>query len=101
MIVVHGYAHRLQFCAKIFSDLEIMEDFEELLKVTHGYFAHSPKHAVEFYMLAFMKETKRNKLLKIYQNSVDFLVATDATSYCGISIYHGKIMRRAKRQETL
>ena len=41
-----------------------MEDAEELLKIIHGYFAHSSKRAVEFNMLALMIETKGNKLLK-------------------------------------
>ena len=63
MIAVHCCAHRLQLCAKVLSDLEIMEDCEELIKVTHDYFAHSPKRAAEFHTLALLMETKENNLL--------------------------------------
>jgi hypothetical protein len=44
--------------------MDVMHAIEDLLKVTHAYFVHSPKKYVEFHSLALMLETKGLKLLK-------------------------------------
>ena len=61
---VHCYGHRFNLVVKTLSDLDIISDIEDLVKVVHAYFAHSPKKYSEFHSLALLMETKGLKLLK-------------------------------------
>ena len=61
---VHCYGHRFNLVVKTLSDLDIVSDIEDLVKVVHAYFAHSPKKYSEFHFLALLMETKGLKLLK-------------------------------------
>ena len=61
---VHCYGHRFNLVVKTLSDLDIISDIEDLVKVVHAYFAHSPKKYNEFHSLALLMETKGLKLLK-------------------------------------
>ena len=61
---VHCCAHRLNLAAQSLSSLTMMHAVEELLRLTHKYFAHSPKKAVEFKALSQQLESKGLKLLK-------------------------------------
>ena len=60
---MHCYGHKFNLVVKTLSDLEIVGDIEDLVKVTHAYFAHSPKKYSEFYSFALLMETKGLKLL--------------------------------------
>ena len=64
VLQVHCYGHKFNLVVKTLSDLEIVGDIEDLVKVTHAYFAHSPKKYSEFHCLALLMETKGLKLLK-------------------------------------
>ena len=61
---MHCYGHKFNLVVKTLSDLEIVGEIEDLVKVTHAYFAHSPKKYSEFHCLALLMETKGLKLLK-------------------------------------
>ena len=55
---VHYYGHRFNLVVKALSDFDIVSDIEDLVKVVHAYFAHSPKKYSEFHSLALLMETK-------------------------------------------
>ena len=61
---VHCYGHRFNLVVKTLSDLDIISDIEDLVKVVHAYFAYSSKKYSEFHSLALLMETKGLKLLK-------------------------------------
>ena len=64
VLQVHCYGHKFNLFVKTLSDLEIVGEIEDLVKVTHAYFSHSPKKYSEFHCLALLMETKGLKLLK-------------------------------------
>ena len=64
MLQVHCYGHKNNLFVKTLSDLEIVLEIEDLVKVIHIYYAHSPKKYTKFHYLAFLMETKGLKLLK-------------------------------------
>ena len=64
VLQVHCYGHRFNLVVKTLSDLEIVSDIEDLVKVVQAYFAHSSKKYSEFHSLALLMETKGLKLLK-------------------------------------
>ena len=64
VLQIHCFGHKFNLVVKTLSDLEIVGEIEDLIKVTHAYFAHSPKKYVEFHSLALLMETKGLKLLK-------------------------------------
>ena len=49
---------------KILTDLEIVFEIEDLVKVIYAYFAHSPKKCHELHCLELLMEAKCLKLLK-------------------------------------
>ena len=61
---VHCCAHRLNLAAQSLSSPTVMHAVEDLLRLTHKYFAHSPKKAAEFKALSQQLESKGLKLLK-------------------------------------
>ena len=61
---IHCCAHHLNLAAQSLSSLPIMHAIEEVLQLTHNYFAHSPKKAAEFRALSQQLESKGLKLLK-------------------------------------
>ena len=58
------YRYRFNLVVKTLSDLEIISKIEDLVKVVHAYFAHTPKKYSKFHSLALLMETKGLKLLK-------------------------------------
>ena len=64
VLQIHYFGYKFNLVVKTLSDLEIVGEIEDLIKVTHAYFAHSPKKYAEFHSLALLMETKRLKLLK-------------------------------------
>jgi len=61
---VHCCAHRLNLAAQSLSSMLVMHSIEDVLRMTHAYFAHSPKKAAEFKALAQQLESRGLKLLK-------------------------------------
>ena len=61
---MHCYGHKFNLVVKTLSDLEIVGEIEDLVKVTHAYFAHSSKKYSEFHCLVLLMEIKGLKLLK-------------------------------------
>lgn len=57
-------SHRVDLALKTLSKLPVVANVEDLLQVTHGYFAHSSKRHHEFTKLAALMEKKGNKILK-------------------------------------
>ena len=64
VLQIHYFGHKFNLVVKTLSDLEIVGEIEDLIEVTHAYFAHSPKKYAEFHSLALLMETKGLKLLK-------------------------------------
>ena len=64
VLQVHCHGHRFNLVLKTLSDLEIVFDIKDLVKVVHAYFAHNLKKYSEFHSLAVLMETKGLKLLK-------------------------------------
>jgi len=61
---VHCMGHRVNLAMKTLSRLDLFHAVENLCKLCHGYFAHSPKRQVEFRVLVQLLDTKGLKLLK-------------------------------------
>lgn len=57
-------SHRVDMALKTLSKLPVVANVEDLLQVTHGYFAQSSKRHHEFTKLAALIEKKGNKILK-------------------------------------
>lgn len=64
VIGVHCMAHRVNLAMKTLSRLDLFHAVEDLCKLCHNYFAHSPKRQAEFRALAQLLDTKGLKLLK-------------------------------------
>jgi hypothetical protein len=63
-IGVHCHAHKINVAMKTLSQLEIFHAVEELMRICHAYFFHSPKKYSEFKSFAQTIDTKGLKLLK-------------------------------------
>lgn len=61
---VHCMSHRVDLALKTLSKMPIVSNVEDLLQVTHAYFAHSSKRHHEFTKLAVLMDKKGNKILK-------------------------------------
>lgn len=64
VIGVHCMGHRVNLAVKTLSKLDLFHSVEDLCKVCHAYFSHSPKRQAEFHALAQLVDTKGLKLLK-------------------------------------
>ena len=64
ILEIHYFGYKFNLVVKTLSDLEIVKEIEDLIKVTDAYFAHSSKKYAKFHSLALLMETKGLKLLK-------------------------------------
>jgi hypothetical protein len=61
---IHCHAHKINLVVKTFSQLPLVHAIEELMKVSHAYFSHSPKKYSEYKTFASTIDTKGLKLIK-------------------------------------
>jgi hypothetical protein len=61
---VHCHAHKINLAVKTLSQLDVFHSIEELMRLSHAYFAHSPKKYSEYKSFAQTIDTKGLKLLK-------------------------------------
>jgi hypothetical protein len=61
---VHYHAHKINLAVKTLSDLPVFHTIEDLMRVSHVYFSHSPKKYNEYKAFASTINTKGLKLLK-------------------------------------
>jgi hypothetical protein len=61
---VHCHAHKINLVMKTLSQLPVVNAVEELMRVSHAYFSHSPKKYNEYKTFASIIDTKGLKLIK-------------------------------------
>jgi hypothetical protein len=61
---VHCHAHKVNLAVKTLFELDVFHCIEELMRLSHAYFAHSPKKYNEYKSFAQTIDTKGLKLLK-------------------------------------
>ena len=63
---IHCYGYKFNLVVKTLSELEVVVEIGDLVKVIHAFFGHSPKKYIEFHFLVLLMETKGLKLLKFF-----------------------------------
>jgi hypothetical protein len=61
---IHCLAHKLNLAVKTLSQLAVFHEVEELMRISHAYFSHSPKNFQEYKSFASTIDTKGLKVLK-------------------------------------
>jgi hypothetical protein len=61
---IHCLAHKINLAVKTLSQLAVFHEVEELMRVSHAYFSHSPKKYQEYKSFASTIDTKGLKVLK-------------------------------------
>jgi hypothetical protein len=61
---IHCLAHKINLAVKTLSQLAVFHEVEELMRVSHAYFSHSPKKYQEYKSFASTIDTKGLKVLE-------------------------------------
>jgi hypothetical protein len=62
--IIHYHAHKINLAVKTLSQLPMVNAVEELMRISHAYFSHSPKKYNEYKTFASTIDTKGLKLIK-------------------------------------
>jgi hypothetical protein len=61
---IHCFAHKINLAVKTLSQLAMFHEVEELMRISHTYFSHSPKKFQEYKSFVTTIDTKGLKVLK-------------------------------------
>ncbi len=78
----HCFVHKTNITVIILFDLELVHQLEAILQNFYAFFVHKPKKFLEFQELAYLINTKGNKLMRKLQNLVGFHVFSSKMDTC-------------------